>query len=879
METDSPFRWLTHAALILALALVACRMLMSETIRSSVDPSAGTLAAPISPGAATGLALDLLFCVPALLVLCRRAVDRDFMLLGSWATIPMALLGALAALSPLWAADRFAAVVSAAHLCASLVLLWSALQVVRSWLSLRLVAGMCIGVLLCLSISGYLYRLLDVRELQQAWAQNQDHFRDKAFQERHLEPGSYAARQFEQRIFSGQPLGYSLSTNTYAALLVLLGLVTAGVTIQRMRQRDHAGWIVLPIVAIAAAIPLVRWTQCRAAYVTPVLGALILTIVALLGKRLSKWSRAAYVLSVGAIGALTFFVVRHGLRYGTLWHDSLNFRWNYWVGAWRVLTHGITYYPHRWFHFLGGVGWENFGPFYLNRRLPVAAEEIQDPHNFIVRVFVELGAIGGALLLAWMLWLWWDLTRPALPAEPPDPSGVEADRHRIGDRRTTARGNVDARKRHDSQSVPERRGQQTAMLTVGAIAVAAIGLNVLASIDFTTDGWAIFLELLRRALFLCALALGLTVGALRQPRERDPRLKAGEVDFELDRRAAPWVLYAILAALGTFLVHNLIEFSLFEPGPLGLFCLLAGSALGIRQQGRKEAREEQMLDRKGTGAEIASPESLARRRFLVPRIALSAAFVAWIAAVGFLFVPIAGAEALAHDADAHARAASASALDAQAEAQSAGARHVGNMSASNALPTILRNKAADEDLRAASLMRAAFARVPYNAAYMARAVEYAASAYALSPGRGGMDVQTIRQMMDASVAADPSSVGNLRSRAQFEYAIGDYAAARSDYQRALTLDPNNVRLRLEFAGRLKDLYFTRHRPEYAREAALEYERALDMNNLLAKAEIKRLTPAELAQVRKALSDLGENHPIAPSTTRPSDSRRDRMGVA
>ena len=56
-----------------------------------------------------------------------------------------------------------------------------------------------------------------------------------------------------------------------------------------------------------------------------------------------------------------------------------------------------------WRHPIIGVGWDNFYLHYLRDRLPVASEEIRDPHNFIIRFFVELGAIGGILMLAWLI--------------------------------------------------------------------------------------------------------------------------------------------------------------------------------------------------------------------------------------------------------------------------------------------------------------------------------------------------------------------------------------------------------------------------------------------------------------------------------------------
>jgi len=38
-----------------------------------------------------------------------------------------------------------------------------------------------------------------------------------------------------------------------------------------------------------------------------------------------------------------------------------------------------------------GVGLDGFAQHYLAHRLPIAAEEPKDPHNFVVRAFCELG--------------------------------------------------------------------------------------------------------------------------------------------------------------------------------------------------------------------------------------------------------------------------------------------------------------------------------------------------------------------------------------------------------------------------------------------------------------------------------------------------------
>ena len=68
--------WLSTAAFVLAAALVLARSTMLETLRNPLDIQPGAEPVPRGPGPGTGLILDLLCCVPALLVLARRAFNR-----------------------------------------------------------------------------------------------------------------------------------------------------------------------------------------------------------------------------------------------------------------------------------------------------------------------------------------------------------------------------------------------------------------------------------------------------------------------------------------------------------------------------------------------------------------------------------------------------------------------------------------------------------------------------------------------------------------------------------------------------------------------------------------------------------------------------------
>ena len=115
-----------------------------------------------------------------------------------------------------------------------------------------------------------------------------------------------------------------------------------------------------------------------------------------------------------------------------------------------------------------------------------------------------------------------------------------------------------------------------------------MAINVLAGSDWSQPAAYNTLELIRRLGLLCLFVVGGSLAAIRSVDRQ-----------EADDRPAPWLLTATLVALGLFLLHNLIDFSLFEPGIMFLFMFLCGSALGAR---KREARN--LASRSRTGARL-----------------------------------------------------------------------------------------------------------------------------------------------------------------------------------------------------------------------------------------------------------------------------------
>ena len=531
--TGNSQRWLTQFGFILAIVLVIVRATLFEVMRSESNPVPGTPGAPSIPGPATGMFLDLLFCTPAAFVLARRLLDTQYTLRFGASHLIMAALSFWTLLSVLWAPDKFIAAVAAAHWVGALMLMWSVAQLVDSWKRLHIVSGVAFGLLLVLLVQGFYYRFIDLPDMQAEFK------KDSAalLHARGADNDPVQAMQIAKNLESGEVTGFSLSRNTYAATLVLLGIFSAGLMIQRIRDKDSpAWWVPVGVVLLLSLLMLYRYVESKTAYATPFIGAAMLLAFATRRGWLRDHSRKAFWGGVSLFFLGVVAVVGHGLKHGTLLQQSLTYRWQYWVGAARVFVK----------HPLIGVGWANFGEPYLAVRLVQAIEQPKDPHNFLIRGFVELGIVGGLLTLAWILRMAWELTQPPM----------------IVPESTSDR---------DDSAIRYRQAVAFIIITP----IVAFAINALIAIDFTQRSEWVILELFKRAAFILAMITGLGLSLLRSMTRQ-----------EIDDRPAPWIYAALLVAISLFLLHNLIDFSMFEPGTTSIFALLLGAALGLRMPSR-----------------------------------------------------------------------------------------------------------------------------------------------------------------------------------------------------------------------------------------------------------------------------------------------------
>ena len=704
LHTPRPAR-LDWFALGIMLALVIARGTMQEFLREPFEVLPGSEVVPHAAGPATSIGLDLLCCIPALLILTRRILDKSSALRTPRSLIPLAILSGWMLLSTVWAADKFAALVNACHWSAAVSMLWAATQLVTDWRRLRLVAAITFGLLPIYFVHGLNYKFIELPDLLKNFEEN----KSKILTQHGLQEGSFAATQFAAKIRLGEMFGYESSPNSFGALLSLLIVVSSGLLIQRLCDLRQKEPVATPLPAhsppmdpaattVAIGMTLGLWimiyTRSRTAFATPVIAIALLLTVWKFRIPMARHAKKFYVLGVAIFVLAIAAVIGHGLAHGSLIHSSLTFRWHYWIGSLRIFKS----------HPLLGVGWNNFGAYYLAARLPKAPEEIKDPHNFLVRFFTELGLVGGILVILWQLRLWWELTRPVIPPISKTP--------------TRSPG---------------------VLSFVASVAGAGILLSAILSIDFSMGAFE--LDVLRRFLFIGAMLIASSLAALRTLHSHDP-----------DDRPAPWVLYTMLVGVGVFLIHNLIDFSLFEIGPMMLFALLTGGALGVRHP-----------------ADSAGPH---RTKSIGIILALSIAL--WLATAVLLWAPVLQAERAADAADDAIRknklAVAQPLLD---EAH----RTAWRLNADYAFRAALISPPSQVRARIGEAVRENPTAVPY---YLARAHSE------LSQPRP--DRQLIRDDYTTALKLDPY---NVPIRLEFAKALadsGDRPAAVEQYEMALAIN-------------------------------------------------------------------------------------------
>ncbi len=207
-------------------------------------------------------------------------------------------------------------------------------------------------------------------------------------------------KHFEDRLLgSKEPTATFALANSLAGFLVGPAVLILALGAARLadRERRQGRWIALLLAAPPTLLVLgcLLLTKSRSAWV----GLAVAILVLAWRERRRVSPRLAIGAGVGLLALISLLVVVGSVTGQLDWlvltqsTKSLRYRWEYWVGTWRVLWDG----PTRWWF---GLGPGNFAGPYLRNKLVEASEGISDPHNLLLEVWVTAGLPALLALLA-----------------------------------------------------------------------------------------------------------------------------------------------------------------------------------------------------------------------------------------------------------------------------------------------------------------------------------------------------------------------------------------------------------------------------------------------------------------------------------------------
>ncbi len=352
-----------------------------------------------------------------------------------------------------------------------------------------------------------------------------------------IKPGSFQQFLFEHRLYSRGVRGFFTTRNSAGsfALMALFAAIALFIDKFKNRRSDTSGLRYLlgcglGVVAILFSLAL---TRSKGAMI----GLFFATAVLILFLFFCNWLKAhkrailitCLLLAIAGGGA----VVSYGLSHDRLpGGGSMLVRWQYWHASAKMYAD----------HPLAGVGPGNFGDFYTRYKPAAASESVADPHNFPLSILTQYGPLGLLGFLAMLIVPLWRMIAPTS-------AGASVETNRL---KPTFR----------TQAILFLVVISTALLFVRPILMPEIFAETLDVIIYVI----VTMHVAPVAVFIIAFVL--FAGPLLKTRDSKSEIR--------NTNTAVVVFCAILGVV----LHNLIDFAIFEPGVLTTFwamiaCLIA----------------------------------------------------------------------------------------------------------------------------------------------------------------------------------------------------------------------------------------------------------------------------------------------------------------
>jgi hypothetical protein len=346
----------------------------------------------------------------------------------------------------------------------------------------------------------------------------------------------------EHRIYSKDVRGSFSTGNSAGSFAILTSFAAIAILAELLKNRKSfpslSGNRALAAIALAVVLFGLFITRSKGAVSAFIIAVAIFAF--LLRSARPKLSKNI-ILTACVIGAIALvpLVAWFGLKFGRLpGGNSMLARWQYWhASAQMFLDHHLT-----------GVGGGNFSFFYPQYKPSAAPETVSDPHCFVLSILTQFGPLA---LLGFLIIILSPLWRTSLT----DPKTLE--------------------------TPPNRRFANLATLCAIITAMVIITLRPFISPQNTAETFDEKLFVLFTAYIAPAAAFAVGFALFVKALQTSPK----EYNLQNTHLTAAALFCGILGVI----IHNLIDFAIFEPGIFTAFfaaiaCLIALNTQTKNQQ-------------------------------------------------------------------------------------------------------------------------------------------------------------------------------------------------------------------------------------------------------------------------------------------------------
>ena len=336
-----------------------------------------------------------------------------------------------------------------------------------------------------------------------------------------IEKGTLEHFMYEHRLYSKDIKGYFTTGNSAGSFFLLsaASAIMLMINAYKSRKQNPLG-LACTIIALIIILLGLFMTGSKGAISGMIIAVGVYAFFAVFKKILCRFKKTALVLVILLVVVSAWFIIAYGIKHDRLpGGNSMLVRWQYWKSSAQIVMDNPL-----------GVGGANFAKYYTMYKNPSAIETVNDPHNFVLSILCQYGFAG---LIGIIMAMFWPMLK-IIFAKPTIPQDLTEDKNGSGKIGVFV--------------------VMAVMLLMGLIACKGIQFSTRSDVNFYLV--LVFYVVPASIFFISCFLLwprGMTA------------------DFR------PVYSPILICAIIGFMIHNLIDFAIFEPGVWMAFWVIIAS--------------------------------------------------------------------------------------------------------------------------------------------------------------------------------------------------------------------------------------------------------------------------------------------------------------